>query len=900
MNKPVRNLLLFTLCALLGCGSVYAAPVEAETPADADEQPAATLEISSAEELLLFAENCRLDSYSAGLTVQLESDIDLSSAEMQSIPIFCGTFEGNDHTISGVNITRSGSAQGFFRYLTETAVVRDLRLQGEVAPDGSHTRVGGLAGENAGRIENCRFSGKISGSDQVGGIAGANRVSGIIEGCSVSGSLRGSHFVGGIAGENDGVIRSCSNAAGVNVTARENTVALEDISAETLSDSESAGTVTDIGGIAGGSSGVIRDCANHGNIGYQHMGYNIGGIAGRQSGYIGGCENHGRIQGRKEVGGIVGQMEPVTRVDFSTDSLQILEEQLAEMSRLADRAAANAQNSAGELRAQLAALESYAAAAANAADQLTPEIDLRDPQLPDRDSVLALQSSLSNSLSAMADTTQSITDGARGAAAGLLQDLEALGSQMGYIGGTLENAQENLGGTIADVSDQDTPEDLTGKVEDCTNDAEIAADRNVGGIVGAISVENDLDPEDDVTFSGNSSLNFAAELRCVLLCCENTGGITARRQNVGGILGLQQLGLVRECINTGALNAAGATALGGVVGSSAGYIRDCSARCAIAGGSRAGGIAGVGAVVTGCRSMVQLKNPAELQGAVLGEVQEPAADVEEPLADNLYLVVDSDRGGIDGISYDGKAQPLATETFLALEGLPEAFRHVTVRFLFADGTQQERRLIPGDSLSPADIPALPEQTGSHARWDGLAEAELDNILFDMSFSAVYTVYDTVIASEETRENGLPLLLAQGDFTTAATVSLTPATPDTTGGQPLLEKRQTVAELWQLTASEPEQLRQLRLHLPPESAAEKLRLFGWNGTTWSEIAFAVDGSYAVFSPDAAVTGLALVRTEPLPWYWFAAGAAVLILICSTVFVVLKRRKKQSAGGAAQDN
>ena len=59
------------------------------------------------------------------------------------------------------------------------------------------------------------------------------------------------------------------------------------------------------------------------------MGYNIGGIAGSQVGYIKNCENKGQVLGRKEVGGIVGQMEPVANLEFNADTLQILEGQLS-------------------------------------------------------------------------------------------------------------------------------------------------------------------------------------------------------------------------------------------------------------------------------------------------------------------------------------------------------------------------------------------------------------------------------------------------------------------------------------------------------------------------------------------------------------------------------------------
>ena len=70
----------------------------------------------------------------------------------------------------------------------------------------------------------------------------------------------------------------------------------------------------DAGGISGFSDGIIASSNNTGQIGYEHVGYNIGGIAGRQSGIVTASVNTGKVYGRKDVGGIVGQMEPYIEV----------------------------------------------------------------------------------------------------------------------------------------------------------------------------------------------------------------------------------------------------------------------------------------------------------------------------------------------------------------------------------------------------------------------------------------------------------------------------------------------------------------------------------------------------------------------------------------------------------
>ena len=264
-TKQLFRLILSLLFAFSLSVGVLAAEEEAE------KEPA-VLRIATVEDFLDFAESCRLDSFSAELSVKLESDIDLTETDFSGIPWFAGHFDGGGHSITGLLIDCDGSAQGLFRYLTAEARVENLHVQGSVIPGGSRGKVGGLAGENAGIIVNCSFQGTVSGGERVGGIAGKNCVTGIVENCRMKGELIGDHFIGGIAGENLGVIRSCFNGAAVNITAQQNSVELEDVKLETLAGTEAPNTVTDVGGIAGSSTGVIRDCENRGDVGYKHMG----------------------------------------------------------------------------------------------------------------------------------------------------------------------------------------------------------------------------------------------------------------------------------------------------------------------------------------------------------------------------------------------------------------------------------------------------------------------------------------------------------------------------------------------------------------------------------------------------------------------------------------------------
>ena len=65
--------------------------------------------ISNADELLEFAENCALDSWSVGKTAVLVADISLSGIDFEPIPTFSGIFDGGGHTISGLELSKGST-----------------------------------------------------------------------------------------------------------------------------------------------------------------------------------------------------------------------------------------------------------------------------------------------------------------------------------------------------------------------------------------------------------------------------------------------------------------------------------------------------------------------------------------------------------------------------------------------------------------------------------------------------------------------------------------------------------------------------------------------------------------------------------------------------------------------
>ena len=307
------------------------------------------IRISSANDLVDLAKNCRLDIWSKNKYVVLVNDISLLGTNFTTIPTFGGVFDGQNHVITDYNMYESQSDIGLFSNIQPEGIVKNLNVTGRVVPNGTQSVVGGIVANNYGVVVNCSFKGLVDGNDYIGGIAGINRLSGIISDSKVEGLILGEHFTGGIAGENMGNILRSKNNSEVNTVERDTSLSLEDINIDSYiqmfkfsnddSNPENTSSIegfTDMGGISGLSIGVIMHCTNDGAIGYEKVGYNVGGIVGRQSGYVYNCTNNAKVLGRKDVGGIVGQAEPYVAVNLTEDVIKKLDEGITQLHDLVD------------------------------------------------------------------------------------------------------------------------------------------------------------------------------------------------------------------------------------------------------------------------------------------------------------------------------------------------------------------------------------------------------------------------------------------------------------------------------------------------------------------------------------------------------------------------------------
>lgn len=236
-----------------------------------------------------------------GKHFRLENDIDMTGYRFKPIGndwqhIFAGTFDGNGHKITGLNISEDAYA-GMFGRTDTLSVIKNLTIDKPVVKAAGYYAAA-IVGWSLGTIANCH----VTNADVYNAGRCAAGIAGIatdISDCSVTNStIRG---LGGnaaaLAGEVDGVMQNC-HATGMKITAAAPAVGYPS------------------GGLAGGIyKGKILDSYFSGSvdgISLYSEGQFIGGVAG--SSYLGTverCFSVGTVSGyynNARVGGVVGSL----------------------------------------------------------------------------------------------------------------------------------------------------------------------------------------------------------------------------------------------------------------------------------------------------------------------------------------------------------------------------------------------------------------------------------------------------------------------------------------------------------------------------------------------------------------------------------------------------------------
>ena len=913
----------------------------------ASEEKEADLRITCREDFRRFAENCALDSWSKGVVVSLETDLDFGGEDIAPIPTFSGTFLGNRHQITGMTLSTDGSNQALFRYITADAAIRDLNVSGSVAPSNGRDYVGGIAGTNWGTLENCSFRGSISGRNYVGGIVGDNY--GNVSNCSFSGTVDGKRFTGGIAGHSEGLIRDCRNAGDVNITVSEEKAELADLATSSSSlalallNAEDENITSDTGGVAGFSKGIILNCSNTGTVGYPHYGYNVGGIAGRQSGYLSGCSNTGSVFGKKDVAGIVGQMEPFLNLVESTN----LADELLVLNKYMNNASADIAALAEDFRALQEDIEAdqkddglvHSGGSIYHADEPIPADGSGSGTISGTDN-----SSSSGTISSVIDSEQAqgvidsasdkIEDKTDGAVT--RDDMEALAREsetafqarfndlsfrladvygaFSKSGGSLAydlNMANNqfsrvmllmanaLNGKPQNDLFQDVSEDLgetvtEGNVAGNTNHASVEGDNNVGGIAGSMGIEYEFDLEDNLVqvVGANGIISNSYKTTCVNSGNVNYGQVSGKKDRIGGIVGSEETGTVIHCESYGGTASTDGSYVGGIAGYSGTSIRSSYVLATVNGARYVGGIAGSGKDMYDNVSIID----TDARGAFVGAIAGWADMTGENSVEGNRFVHDT-LGGVDGISYSGCAEPAAYEELISQSNAPAEFRQVKLNF-FAEGELVGELAVDyGSDLDESKIPAVPAKAGYTGVW---SDFNTKNIRFSRDIEAVYTLNRSTLASVQTgKDSPLSIVLLEGSFEETAVLELQPYA----GDGPVVSA-DTVVESWEVRIPNTDAENgsyTVRYLAPADIKNGETEIWLLKDGEWIPVEAEINGSYLIFPADGnpiIFSALSPEAKRPFPVIPVAAAGGGVLILVILLATVRKHRKTRKQNDQAQ--
>ena len=232
------------------------------------------------------------------INITLNTDLNLTNMEWTPIGTesqpYTGTFDGGNHTITGLTVTTSDQYAGLFGFIGSGGKVMNVKLEGvQITSNNQDANVGGMAGINNGTIENCSVSGGSVSGYSAGGVVG-QQYSGSITLCNSSATVQGTSQVGGVVGyTNYGVTLTACYATG-DVTAKDN---------------DTAG-IFFAGGVVGSNGGNLTACYATGDVTGGTGSIYVGGVTGsNDSSTLTACYHAtGTVSGPVEAtGGVTGR-----------------------------------------------------------------------------------------------------------------------------------------------------------------------------------------------------------------------------------------------------------------------------------------------------------------------------------------------------------------------------------------------------------------------------------------------------------------------------------------------------------------------------------------------------------------------------------------------------------------
>lgn len=834
------------------------------------------IEISRVNELIEFANKCKYDSYSKDKIVKLTADIDVSGSDFKGISYFAGTFDGGSHIISGFNVDYKGSDFGFFRYIAESGFITNLNISGSINVTGSQKNIGGIAGVNKGVINESSFSGKVNASTATGAIAGYNHENAKIVSCTSDADILATNQTGGIAGVNDGLISSCTSKSRVNTQELDTTLDIGGVDVGTLNLTQNVIDRNDMGGIAGESTGIISDCVNYGKIGFAHTGYNVGGIAGKQSGKVITCSNEGEIYGRKDVGGIVGQAEPDIESEYLNDRVDDVQSSIDIINSTLDNMSSSMNNASSDVKSYIEnIIDQYKELLGKLQDKLNGNND-NDEKI--EDFVDDISKDIENST--VADDIHGVADTVDSEIRTIADSIERISAQIKNIGNTVTETMDVVTSDddyIEDISSADSAQNSDGVIAKSVNRGAVHGDINVGGIAGTMNVEYDVDPEYDLDITETTNVRLRSTVSDVVIYCINYGEVNSKKDCAGGIVGLQELGLVYGSEGYGTVKSETGNYAGGIAGNSASAITDSYSLCNVESEDYTGGICGKGYTMQNCISIPAILGDGEAKGSLAGIIESDGEVSTNIFVNDIY-------GGIDDINYSGKADSASYEAVMAMENIPDGFHRVTLVFKADGNVIDTKNIAYNANLGVSELPSIPDKDGYYAQWPENIVSK--PILQNTVVEAEYHVWVESVAGDIASQNDKPLFIAEGKFYDDNKITLSKCDTDNLSGD--IE----YSYAWKMRGTDVKDkgTKTCHFYIKNTSGSSEVWYRDNADSGWVKADAKEHGSYMTAEIPYEADFAVIHKESSNMIYYICGGAAACIIVLAVI--IIKKRKKRN--------
>lgn len=253
--------------------------------------------------------------------IVLDDDIDMTDKPLTPVATFDGTFDGQEHTLSHIELPTNVNNVALFETVSASATVKNLNIansdiQNTVLTDKYNqiTNTGTIAAVLRGKLENCHnINTNVSGIESVGGLVGRALVGSAIYDCTNSGNISSTRFSVTVTG-NGGTLPKVG-VGGIVGTLIPSQSGSDNSKLFVIENCENTGSISGVarditGGIVGAAPinciAKILKCTNKGTIGGDLVGA-AGGIVGSRAGSslgiftISRCNNTGAITAKNTI-----------------------------------------------------------------------------------------------------------------------------------------------------------------------------------------------------------------------------------------------------------------------------------------------------------------------------------------------------------------------------------------------------------------------------------------------------------------------------------------------------------------------------------------------------------------------------------------------------------------------